>query len=391
MATWQTLNASDLPLVPQLLAVLEQIEPVLTGLRTAAEIASTGLSALSNILDAIEDPTAIVRAAIDALIRALVENRAGVLIVKPQFRTGGRGLDGFCSTLEAALSDPGDLNRPRFAAGDESTGVIFLVGAPSFAELGVLAELFARLFGNDWQELIDLARALPGTFYPQRRVLGTGIVSALTEQDPHLEFIDSGTIVQGQSRPLLNGHRVTFVTGRNRGLGTRITQHVPGTGTLTLSPALPAEVRVGDTYITHHVRSSQPPDWHSRRVIDVFPPLAAVTDLLARLRDSIGPQTRALGVISRIVDILERKVALLNAIAAQVQSLINLLQALGEVTNVSMLPVAPQALGNFGFLRAVRDAANPPPLADNSVVLGVVVYGGTGLASPLGSILGPVF
>lgn len=393
-ATWRTLNASDLPLVPQLLTLMETVvEPMLTTVQTAAEVARDALGVLSSILDSVADPTEIARDAIDALIRALIENRAGVLIIKPQYNVnvGNRGLDGFCRILDDALNDTGDPNRPAFEPGDESTGVVFLVSAPTFADIADIAELFQRLFGDDWQELIDLARALPGTVFPQRHVQGTGIVSALTDDDPRSYFIDTTKQVVGTTRKLLVGHRVTFVTGRNTGLESRIVEHEPVTGVIQLAPALPADLRVGDTYLTHYMRSSQPPDWRSRRVIDIFPPLAAVTELLARVRDSIGPQTRALSVLSKIVDIIDRKVALLQAIIEEIQELIDLLQALGEVTNVSMLPVPPQQLGNYGFMLAVRDAENPPPIADDSVVMGIVIYGGTGLSSPLGAILGPVF
>lgn len=393
MATWSVINASDLPIVSQLLDLLQQVEPVLEGMRIAADTAGDVIGALSAILANLTDPTAALRAAIDAVIHALIENRIGVLLIQPTLQVNyPSGLDGFVRILERSLNDPSDPYRPQFAAGDESTGVVFLATAPSFAELVTIAELFQRLFGDRWQHLIDLARSLPGAIAPVRRVQGSGIVTALVDDaDDHSVFIDSTKAVTDRpSLRLLNAHRITWVSGRNAGLESLIESFEPSTGTITLSPSMPAAIKVGDAFVTFHERPAQPPDWRSVRVIDVFPPLAAVTGLLARVRDSIGPQTRALGILAEIARMLQRKAFLIEQIAAQIQELIGVLAALGELTNISMLPVPPQLFGNAGFVEAIRDAENPPQVDDDAYVMGIVLYGGTGVTSALSAILGPV-
>lgn len=395
MATWLTIDGDDLPLVSKLEDVIGQLEGPL---QVAANIAATTQSVLTTLGDLIDavDVNAALRALIDALIQDLIANQVNVLLIKPTFlvnNQGSGGVGGFGRIIQDALTDQGDLNRPNFGPGDSSGGVVICAFAPSFAELLPLAEAFQSLFGDGWQEFIDYVNSLPGDYPPYSYIAASGVVTSLVPGgDSRRTFIDADKIAAaGTIGSQYERMRIDMITGLNAGRSAKVRIVNPLTGQFYLDPGFIYDLGVGDAYVLNYTVRSTPPDWYTKRVIDVFPPLAEAVEALARLRDQIprvgGPLQDAVNVIGKLIDLLQRKVALIQGIIGQLQQLVAILQQIGDLANINILPIPPQNYGDVGFINEFFTASNPPPVADNAVSLGIVIYGGSGVYGTLQQIL----
>ena len=65
----------------------------------------------------------------------------------------------------------------------------------------------------------------------------------------------------------------------------------------------------------------------------------------------------------------------------QLQEVIDVLTAIGEIANINVLPVTFETGGNGRFIQEFEQAGNKPPVDDDNVSLGVVLYGGAGLSA----------
>jgi len=395
MATWLTIDGDDLPLIPLLEQIFGTLDPLLNSAAAAAQTAATALEVIETLIGVVGDPNELVRQAINALIQDLITNQVNVLLIKPTFLTdqGNRGLAGFGRIIQDALTDQGDINRPNFGANDTSGGVVIAVFAPSFQDLVPLAQAFQSLFGDGWREFIDYVNSLPGERPPFNLVGATGTVTSLVEgADPSSTFIDADLAdLQNNTGSQWNGYRIDGFNGRNAGQSAIVNFFNPFDGRFFLDPGFSNDLEVGDAYVLNYIPQSKPPDWYTKRVIDVFPPLALAVDALARVRDQIpnagGPLQDALNVLSRLINLLQAKVALIQNIIGQIQTIVALLQQLGNVTNLNVLPIPPQNFGDVGFITEFFRAQNPPPVAADSVALGLVLYGGSGIYGTLQQIL----
>lgn len=393
-SSWVTFDANDIPFVQQALALLEQLQPYLETAENAAETAATILGLISDVLGVLNDPTEVIKAAITALINGLLNNNLNLLVIEPTpiTRNNELGMEGFARILRNSFADLGDFKRPEFEPGEISTGVVILASAPSFTEIADIAETLQLLFGDRWQEIIDLVRSLPGNPVPHMRIETTGTVTSLVEGvSSKAAFIDSDQVIDTDLDPYV-GQRLTMFSGDNAGQFTRIESFDPRTGRYNFNPTWKRDVRVGDTYIITYTRASEPPNWEIVRAVDVIPPLAQVAKFLANVRDSIGPLGQpftAIDILQKIVDLLQRKAILFERLLQQVQELVTLLTNLGELTNINLLRVAPQEYGNEGFISAVYQADNRPALADDAHVFGLAIYGGSSIAGLL-NLLFPI-
>jgi len=405
MATWATLDGNDIPILQEIANTINDpaIQQGFNALITALQAANTALSAVEAVLvivDAIvgQDPTVVVVALIDALINDIIEQRAGVLYVKPTINTFNvryRGYAGFGRLLKDSLNDRADLERPQFAINDASGGVVFLISAPTFQELQNAIALFQQLFGDEWSDVIDFINALPGLTVPRTRIDVSGTVTAIPEgADPRFAFTDSGKIAPNGS-DLFAGQRIQFLTGLNTGVSRRAEAFSSQTGVFRLNPGFPNDIAVGDLYLTAQIPSgSTPPDWRSKLLIEVFPILGEAVAALARIRDQIPSGAGLAAALARVIDLLQRKINLLQRILVELQALV---QRIADITtllsqvNVNVLPVPIQQGGNIGFINEFSRANNKPNIADDAVTAGVVVYGGSGLVGTLTLLLTPLF
>lgn len=389
MATWVTFNANDIPFIEPATDALDLLDPILEGASAAALVAQVQLQKLSGVIkDFPPDPIEELRKAITALINDLVGTGIFTLVVKPDLRnrSGFVGTDGFGRLIKASFHDEGDLNRPKFDAGDTSEGIVFMITAPSFKELSDLAEGFQVLFGGSWQDLIDFVNHAENVV-PHTVIEATGVVTGIpTGADPKKQFQDTsrGTLSNPAFDPF-KGQRVTMLTGRNAGLSARIDAYDASLQTYTLKPPFRYDLEVGDAYVSSFITTPSPPDWQSLRTVDVVPIVADVTEVLASLRDLL-PATGQKALQNSLSALMKEKSALFSRLQAQIADVIALFDRLGEVPSIAMLPVDAQDLGNDGFVREFFDADNPPVVGKGDFTMGIILYGGTGVLDTLRKI-----
>lgn len=389
MADWQTFDAADMPFIPEATALLTATEPFLTAAQAVANAARLFL--LNPTFQALvlspPDPMAALRALIDELINDLVNTGVFTLIVKPDLRnrSGLTGIDGFARALKTSLHDQGDLNRPPFVTGDETSGIVFVISAPSFEELSALAESFQRLFGESWKELIDFV-AHEENSIPYTVVEGSGMVTSIpATADPKKVFRDSTQrLFTNASFDPYKGQRIQMLSGRNAGLSAIVGSFNGTTKEFVMDPSFRYDLDVGDAYVLSYVTAPSPPDWQSLRVVDTVPVCAQVTEVLASIRDSI-PAGGTSDFNARLAALLARKADLFGQIASQIQDVIDLFDNL-DATGIHMLTVPVQDLGNEGFIREVFNAGNVPSVGKNDYTMGVVLYGGSGILNVLSKL-----
>ena len=264
MATWITLaDSRNLPFIVAAEPLLRDLQPFLTTAKNTANTAAGVLGALAAIMASTSDPMATLRADIDALINDFVNAGVFSLVIKPELRnrSGLTGIDGFGRVLKASFSDEGDLNRPQFGTGDDTEGVVFLVSSPSFQVLSDIAELLQILFGDLWNELIAAVTS-QGNTLPIKRVEGNGAVTELpVGTDPKKVFRDETQAFEFTNGSLdpYRGQRISFLTGRNAGLSSRISSFDMETRTFTMQ-GFRFDLKVGDRYALNFIARSQPPE-----------------------------------------------------------------------------------------------------------------------------------
>ncbi len=389
MASWITLaNSRNLPFVVASEPLLLGLKPFLSGAKIAANTAAGVLGALALIMAGTNDPMSNLRADIDALINDLVNAGVFSLVIKPELRnrSGLTGIDGFGRVLKSSFADEGDLNRPQFGTGDDTEGVVFLISSPSFVELSDLAKLVQILFGDLWNELIAAVTS-KGNNLPIKRVEGNGSVTDLPSgTDPKKVFKDDSQgfeFTNGSLDPY-RGQRISFLTGRNAGLSSRVDSFNVDTRTFT-TQGYRYDLKVGDRYALNFIARAQPPDWQSIKIVEAVPIVSLATEALASLRDMlpIGGQNEFL---NNLVALIEAKAALFGQLEGVIDEIILLFDRLKEVPEIAMLPVPPQNQGNHGFVREYFNASNPPTVGSGDFTMGVVLYGGQGVYSLLQKI-----
>lgn len=390
MASWVSLDASSLPIIEEVSTLTSLLSPVITGVSAAAGLASLAVKGLAATAEGTSDPLGGVRAQIDDLINDLVASGIFGLTITPDLfdkPTAGRGTDGFLRVIKAAMNDQGDTNRPTFAAGDSSSGILFMISGPDFGELAQLAAGFQALFGDAWTDLINFSTAAP-VVIPHRKFETTGVVTGLVAGgDPGRTFVDlsQNYIPASPGFDPYKGQLIVAMGGFNTGSTTRVESFDNETKTFTLSPGFRHPLEVGNNYALSHVTQAQPPDWKSLRLADVVPPVGLAVEVLARVRDSMpayggGVQFDALSAV------LEQKKLFFEALAAQIEDLVDVFNDLAGAPTIAMLPIPPQSGGNNGFISEAFGADNPPPIDPEDYTLGVVLYGGSGVYDTLGKI-----
>lgn len=394
-STWRSLNADDIPVIAQITDIVEATAEPLAVAATAADTAADALAVLADLLEVFAglDPSAALRALINELIDLLLNNKVSTLVIKPQLIQPNRykGFDGFVRTIRDSMYDSADIERPNLEFDATISGAVFMFSAPSFAELGALVSLFSSFFGDGWQEIADIANSLPGRGIPQVRLDATGTVTGFPDgADPRSAFIDE-TQAFPSSVDLYSGSIIQGVSGLNVAGYARIESYEPVTGTFTLSPGFRYDLKIGDAYMISHALPGTAPDWKTVRVSDVVPPIAQAAEALARVRDQLGPNTGIATLLSELADLIARKAALLAAIAEELAQLAETIANLGDLTNINFLPIAPRVGGDVGFLEELAQADNRPNIAPEAFTGGLVVYGGSELATILALLFGPFF
>lgn len=391
MANWLTLDGNSV--FPFTEATKPIIDPLAKSIETIRDVTvAVGLAfdLLIPLLGGTFDPLGGLRAQIDELVNDLVNSGISALVIKPDLYnkpTREVGVDGYLRVVQAAMHDMGDINRPKFEWGDSSGGVLFLVSSPSFEELANVAIALENLFGPAWSDLISFVKAAP-VVTPHVNYGVTGAITGIpTSADPRLQFIDdSQTYLQTTAGfDPYRGQQITMFSGRNVGTTKRIESFDSKATVFTLKPGYKYPLEVGDSYALSHVVQAKEPDWNTVRMVDIIPPVSAVAEVLAAIRDAM-PVTGPSESMARLIALLKRKVVLFTNLANSLTDLVTLLEQLKNIPTVAMLPIEPQEGGNHGFIQESFAANNAPVLGKFDFTMGVVLYGGSGVYNTLKKI-----
>lgn len=388
MATWLELDASStFPFTEVATPLIEQLELPLNTAANAALVLSNAFGPLISILGAASDPLGTLRTAIDDLIEDLINSGISALVIGPDLfdkPTRNVGTDGFLRTIKQALNDGGDINRPDFKWGDSSGGILFMISAPSFSEISALAETLAILFGPAWTDLIDFVKSAP-IITPHVNYEVTGQVAGIPPgADGREQFTDASQnhMPTQQGFDPYKGQQITMFSGRNVGITKLVDSFDNKTKVFTLKPGFKYPLEAGDDYALSYVVKSAPPDWATVRMVDIIPPVSAVAEAMAAIRDAlpiIGPAS----TMERLIQLLKDKAALFATLASNLTALIDLLNQLTNIPTIAMLSIPPQDGGNQGFMQEAFAASNPPNTGANDYTVGVVLYGGSGVFDTL--------
>lgn len=383
MAQWITINGEQL--FPETVKeALEALEPVAEALEEGLTTASEGLEVLEDLVSilggVVSGGSAAFIALVEALLEDLAQTQVSTLYIAPVFSRYDEpgGLRSYGRAFKAAISDTSDFERPTFDENDISGGVFIQVNAPSFAEAGDIAELLKSVFGDRWQSVIDLARALPGANVPAIYPDVTGTITSIPEgKSAFLSFSDSLQI-SPNGIDLKTGTRCRMITGRNAGFDNIIGSFETETGTYNVKNSWRFKNEVGDTYVISGFKPSRPPDWETVRLVDVIPPLSGALRVLSNA--AVGARATAgfATAFSKLVLAIQQKIALLQQTLIQVQEIIDAILALGSIANINVLPVSFAQGGNGRFVQEFENSTNKPPVDDDNVSLGLVIYGGAG-------------
>lgn len=328
-----------------------------------------------------------VRTQIDNLVNDLVNSGISALIIRPDlYNKASRetGVDGFLRVVKNSLVDQGDINRPEFKWGQDSGGVIFLVSSASHEELAIVAEQLQILFGPAWTDLINFVKANP-VVTPHVNYEVSGEVTGIPEgADPRVQFIDSSQnhMPTQPGYDPYRGQQISMFTGRNAGITKRVESFDNEGKVFSLKPGFRYPLEIGDGYALSYLTQSKPPDWSTVRMVDIVPPVSAVAEVLAGIRDSIpvlGPSE----TVARLTALLQAKSILFTNLANSLTDLLTLLNTLTNIPTIAMLPIEPQDGGNQGFIQEAFAATSPPSIPTFDSTMGVVLYGGSGVYDTL--------
>lgn len=101
------------------------------------------------------------------------------------------------------------------------------------------------------------------------------------------------------------------------------------------------------------------PDWHSKTLVELIPPLGKLATIPELLRGLLSKVSSVLDLLAELAAALQEKVDLLLEIAQSIQEIIELLDALSS-SGLYVLPVATNE-GVAGLERAFVQATNRPP------------------------------
>lgn len=388
MAAWTQLDgATAFPFTLAATPLIEQLEAPLDAAAAAAATVSSAFDLLLPLLGASSDPLGPLRQEINDLINDLINSGISALVIQPDlFERPSQeiGTDGFLRVIKAAMFDQGDVNRPQFAWGDLSGGVLFMISSSDSDELAQLASSLQILFGQAWTDLISFAASKP-VVTPHVYYEVSGVVTGTpVGGDPRTSFEDSTqnrTPTQADFDPY-RGQQITMFSGRNVGITKRVDSFNNGDKVFTLKPGFRYPLEVGDDYSLSYVVQSKPPDWATVRMVDIVPSVSSVAEAMATIRDAL-PITGPSETMTRLLALLSAKATLFAELSANLTNLIDLLGELTNIPTVAMLPVEPQDGGNEGFIQEIFAASNPPTVGSDDTTIGVVLYGGSGVYDTL--------
>lgn len=130
-----------------------------------------------------------------------------------------------------------------------------------------------------------------------------------------------------------------------------------------------------DASLARVAQRSVAPDWYSKKLHELLPPLRKLAELPELLRGLLGKLQSVIDLLADLAAAVQEKVNLLLEMAQSIQDIIDLLDALSSA-GLHILPVATNE-GVAGLERAFVEAANRPP--GGFVAGACLLAGGPGL------------
>ena len=131
---------------------------------------------------------------------------------------------------------------------------------------------------------------------------------------------------------------------------------------------------------------STPPDWQSATAGDVLPPIAGLTEMLARVVGMLAVPSSYGAMLESLAQVISDKAAALGIIADDIQAVVEQLEALVEAQGLYVLHV--EGNGVAGLIENVNSVDCPPELPVEAWVAGVCLLGSTGEFGPIAELLG---
>lgn len=387
MNPWITLDLSNVPFFKQAEDVFQKTLIPLDVLIQVLTVADTVLNVLVKVLSLLDkvDPTDAIVAVLEALIKSLSDGKVSVLLLKPTDRVQPSTY--VIRTVVDAFDDASDVNRPQFGIGEVCCGFVMYASTPDFSQLEGIVEGFKSLIQSGFKDLTDYLESIRDFTYPDNFLHYTGVVTDLTEDDPKRAFLDSSQ-KKDSFFDNLSGRVVEFLTGKNATQQARITAYDWTTGRLDLSEDLKYPLVVGDYYSVFSDAMEAPPDWQSMGLSDALPVFGEVVGFLNQLVHTLRGPLSLSKMAAVVTNNLARKIAILDEIKNKMVILQQKLENFYKLSNINLLPIPPQNLGNVGFTASVMYSMNKPPETDSQYVVGAAVCFGEALYPTVSMLMG---
>lgn len=363
-SAWQSKTLADL-LPANIATLIGAAGPVVSTVSTltgnVATLASTLSALVIDFIDPIDAATSAFINDVAAFVQDLQNTGVSVLVVPaPRTAAETRGTAEFISEVEKSLFDFGDPNRPTFTPTAIVGGVVVLIGAPSLQGLATVADALGKVL--QLKELRDLQRVLT-TSNPSFSTSLTGSVKgALAAQD--IPVTSTAGFLPADGAVVIDKEVITYreVTA-SEFKGAVFTQnHTAGA---LVRPALLSYI-------------DETPDWSTKRVFELFPPVAAALSALERLTQKLAASVRASAAVTAFAALLSAKASALSALASELSTALTNLTTDFNATGVNVLVIPEGVGGNARFLSELRQATNQPAFSSSAYTAGIVIMGGAG-------------
>lgn len=378
MADWITLDLSQVELIQQIKDGLDTISPPISAILTALGLTQDVLQVLLVVLELISslDPQKAIIAALEQLLQSITNDTAYMLLLKPISVVDP--ISYIYKTVEEAMYDTSDINRPPFTVGQLCGGFVMFASAPNLTELTVLINSFKKLIKSCYDDLLGYIDSINNFAYPNKLVSGIGTITGFQNADKKSHFLDSNKIQQ-EGIDLYSGYIINFVTGKNANRWNKISTFDSQNGLFELNKEYPFEMEIGDTFLLNLANSSGSPDWEKMDITSMIPIFGTISSFLSTVINTMKGAPSLSDVANKVGQNIVNKIAQLQNIINQILVIKQMIEDFLKINNVNILPIVPLELGNMGFIQSIRVATNPPQVAQNSYIIGAAVCGGASL------------
>lgn len=374
MSTWQSKTLAEL-LPPEVAGLVSSAGPIASTVATLtgniATLAQTLSALVIDFIDPIEAATAAFIAEVDAFIEDLQNTGVYVLVVPaPRNERGRRGTEGFIRTVQDAMYDTSDPQRPPFNAGAVVGGVVILLGAPTLDGLKNAADSLGKVL--NLKELRDLKRSIEEANPPHATTLTTNVKGKLGFQDIPVTSTEGFLPVNGAVK--IDVEVITYESVTATAFKNALFTANHNAGTAVKPAAL--------SYI------GEAPDWRAKRVSELFPPIGVVLSQLDQFVQKIRAAVAASAAISAFANMLAAKATALSDLATALSDAVTSLLTDFNSTGINVLIIPDGVGGNARIVSEMQTSLNKPAFSEDAYTCGIVIMGGAGTTAVLETFFG---